>query len=392
MLSPGRSRGPRPRLSRVAEDVPDGPSRRPASGTTDPEDRASYRSYLGWISCGGPPFITYSDPVQRAKRSVPPQMSADTGSSAKRGYLRLGGWLRDKTVVVFESRFPRELAGLLERRGAVVVCAPSMREVAAPDSPSVIGFVRDVANGDLDAVVFLTGVGCRICFESAESLGLSKEFRQGLSAMVSVCRGPKPVAVLRRAGLAPTAVAPEPHTTEQLVGLLQEMQSELVFKRVALQHYGEDNVRVRQVLESMGCTVSDVRPYRWALPEDVSALERGVQMVVSGEVDAVCFTSSPQVANVVAVAERMGLLEDLKVMLANPAAPDAVAAPHGVSNAAGEGSVAAADHKRVVVAAVGPVAAKALRDLGARVDVEPERPKMADFVRALDALEERASD
>lgn len=303
----------------------------------------------------------------------------------------MGGWLEGKKVVVFESRFPRELAGLLERRGAVVVCAPSIREVAAPDSPSVIGFVRGVADGDLDGVVFLTGVGCRICFESAEALGLSKEFRQGLSGMVSVCRGPKPVAVLRRAGLEPTAVAPEPHTTEQLVGLLQEMRSKFESKRVALQHYGEDNVRVRQALESMGCTVSDVRPYRWDLPEDVSALEKGVHMVVSGEVDAVCFTSSPQVANVATVAERMGLLEDLKTMLGSPDATEPLAAPEGVSGAAGEGSVVAGKGKKVVVAAVGPVAASALRDLGVKVDVEPDRPKMADFVRALDALQESGS-
>jgi uroporphyrinogen-III synthase len=44
---------------------------------------------------------------------------------------------------------------------------------------------------------------------------------------------------------------------------------------------------------------------------------------------------------------------------------------------------------RVVVAAVGPVAARALREHGIRVDLEPQHPKMGPLVRDLASYFER---
>jgi uroporphyrinogen-III synthase len=71
-------------------------------------------------------------------------------------------------------------------------------------------------------------------------------------------------------------------------------------------------------------------------------------------VDALCVTSATQVHNLFSVAEKEGraaaLLEGLQ---------------------------------RAVVAAVGPVAASALRDHGMHVDVEPEHPHMGTMMRDL---------
>ncbi len=275
------------------------------------------------------------------------------------GNTEPAGWIAGKTVVSLESRFPREFAGLIERRGGKVVQAPSMKEVPDPESASVGEFVEGVSQGRFGAVVLLTGVGTRMCIEAAERKDLTEGFLSGLRETTVICRGPKPVAVLRKNGVEPTEMAPEPHTSEELAAVLRRRAAELDGQRVALQHYGVDNPYIREVLESVGAEVFDVYPYTWGLPDDVGPLERACRLIAEGRVDAVCFTSSPQVANLVEVASRAGILADLKAALS----------------------------AAVVPAAVGPVAAAALEEVGIRPLVRPSRPKMADLVRALDNFE-----
>lgn len=269
------------------------------------------------------------------------------------------GWLSGKTVVSLESRFPREFAGLIERRGGRVVQAPSLKEVPDPESATVREYIKRMATRSFEMVVLLTGVGTRMCIEASERMGLASDFLSGLGATKTICRGPKPVAVLRKHGIEPTEMAPEPHTSEELAGVLRRRGAEIRGRRVALQHYGADNPYIRDVLESGGAEVFDVYPYTWGLPDDAGPLLDAIALVARREVDAVCFTSSPQVANMLEVAEGAGLLADLKAALTGD----------------------------VLAAAVGPVAAKSLSEAGIHPRVRPERPKMADLVRALDALE-----
>jgi uroporphyrinogen-III synthase len=272
-----------------------------------------------------------------------------------------GGWLQGKIVVSLESRFPKEFAGLIERRGGTVIQAPSLVEIPDPGSPSVHRFVEGVAEGSFAMVVLLTGVGTRMCIEASERAGRLEEFCSGLAKVKTICRGPKPVAVLRKNGIEPTEMAPEPHTSEQLASVLNRRATEVRGQQVALQHYGVDNPFIRSVLDSLGGDVFDVYPYTWGLPDDTGPLADAIDKVARRDVDAVCFTSSPQVANMVEVAKNRGILADLVIALS----------------------------EAVVAAAVGPVAAKALLEYGIQPQVQPSRPKMADLVRALDAFDGR---
>ncbi|MER3395348.1 MAG: hypothetical protein C4319_00970 [Acidimicrobiia bacterium] len=268
------------------------------------------------------------------------------------------GWLAGKTVVALESRFPKEFAGLIERRGGRVVSAPSLREIPDPHAPSVHRYIEGVVEGVYGMVVLLTGVGTRLCIETSSEIGLENEFLLGLASTTTICRGPKPVAVLRKHGIEPTEMAPEPHTSEQLANVLRRRGSEIAGREVALQHYGSDNAFIRQELRSLGAKVFDVYPYTWGLPENIGPLQEAVRLIASHEVDAVCFTSRPQVKNLLEVARSMGLLAEVKEAFAGS----------------------------VVPAAVGPVAAASLFEEEILPKVEPNRPKMADLVRALDSL------
>ena len=102
--------------------------------------------------------------------------------------------------------------------------------------------------------------------------------------------------------------------------------------------------------------------YRWALPEDTGPLESLFDDLLAARIDALVVTSQVQVRHLYEIARRQGLAAALPELLLG----------------------------RVVVAAVGPVAAKALREHGIRVDLEPEHPKMGPMVRDLASHFERA--
>jgi uroporphyrinogen-III synthase len=101
----------------------------------------------------------------------------------------------------------------------------------------------------------------------------------------------------------------------------------------------------------------DALPYRWALPEDVGPLRTAVGELEAGTLDALLITSQPQVRHLFEVAEDQGRAGALRQAL----------------------------NTHVTVAAVGPVARRALEALGVRVPVEPSQPKMVPLVDALAA-------
>ena len=55
-------------------------------------------------------------------------------------------------------------------------------------------------SGNLDIMIFLTGVGAKFLISEAESIGLKDPFLGALEKITVVVRGPKPVAALRQFG------------------------------------------------------------------------------------------------------------------------------------------------------------------------------------------------
>ena len=263
--------------------------------------------------------------------------------------------LQGRTLVTLEARMPSELAGLIERHGGRAVSAPAMREAPLPDRPEVTAFVDAICEGRVEAVVFLTGVGARAVIGAADALGKRDVLIESLRQSKVVCRGPKPVAVMRSHKVPIDLVAPEPYTSEALIEAIRGQGWDLGSKRVALQHYGEVNAYVRDELAAMGAEVLEVSLYRWELPRDLGPLEEAIVKMARGEVDGVLFTTQVQVRHLFSVAERMGLKDALKEALAS----------------------------RVVVAPVGPVCVRALAEEGVRPHVTPKHPKMGPLVLAV---------
>jgi uroporphyrinogen-III synthase len=247
--------------------------------------------------------------------------------------------LTGRVIAIPETREIEIFAAMLERRGATVVRCPMVAIRDAPDPAPVLHWSRAFAQGSCDDLILLTGEGLRrilSCIERNEP-SLRDPFVQALGPVRKITRGPKPARALRELGLKPDVAAEVP-TTEGVINSLRPHN--LKGRRVGLQLYGtEPNRLLVDFLEGAGANVFLVAPYVYADAADDQAVLNLVKRLDAGEVDAIAFTSTPQVERLFSVAP-----------------PDAVAKALS----------------KTVVAAIGPVVADTLRKHGIEARVTPE--------------------
>ena len=272
--------------------------------------------------------------------------------------------LNGRTIAFVEARMTSEMAGLIERHGGVPYPAPVLQEVYLKDSPEVQQLVLDTCAGRIDAVTLLTGVGTQALVSTAAAMGREEEFIHALDQLTVIARSPKPARVLRRHKIHIDVMPPEPYTTADLVNSLQEW--DLSGKVVALQHYGGPNRPLVAHLQDKGAEVREVTLYTWGLPEDEAPVLSMIDDISKGAIDAIAFTSQPQVGNLLTIAAKADKEETLRRSL-------------GVAGRAEDGEPKAG----AVVASVGPVCSRRLREADLPVDVEPDHPHMGNLVLAL---------
>jgi uroporphyrinogen decarboxylase len=244
------------------------------------------------------------------------------------------------------------MAGLIERFGGLAMVSPSMREVAITENRDAIDFANRVMTGQIDVIIFMTGVGIRHLLAEVERHVDRGRLLAAISDMTTIVRGPKPAAVLKELGLQPTYRVGEPNTWREVLSTVDEHVN-VAQQTVGLQEYGQPNASLVAGLEARGAHVLSVKVYRWDLPLDLAPLEANVRAIAAGEVDVALFTSSHQVVNLLRMAERLQLTEPVR---------------RGMS--------------RVLVASIGPTTSETLRELDFRVDVEPEHSRMGQLVAA----------
>lgn len=249
--------------------------------------------------------------------------------------------LAGRTVAVPETRLLDVLSRLLEARGARVLACPLVAIHDPEDFGDVDRWLGAVCEDGLDDLVLLTGEGLRRLLRRAEALRLRNSFRDALAACRTVTRGPKPAAALREIGLKPVLAA----TTPTSQGVIECLRGEsLQGRSVGVQYYGTEPVdELAAFLAAQAGEVLPVFPYRYADEAEDRRVDALIDALVAGEVDAITFTSSPQVRRLYAVARR------------------------GEREAALDAALAAC-----CVVAVGPVVADTLRARGVAVTVSPE--------------------
>jgi uroporphyrinogen-III synthase len=249
--------------------------------------------------------------------------------------------LEGRTIALAEARQLEELAQMLEKEGARTVRCPLLGILDSPDEAAVVGWLRGLIAGDFDWVVLFTGEGVRRLLGFAERNGMREPVVAALGRARLLTRGPKPVKALREVGLVPTLVAAAP-TTEGVIASLRGQA--LRGLTVGVQRYSESNPELTDFLTQAGAAERPVQPYRYAPASDADRIAELVQQMANGSIDAIVFTSSPQVDRMFEVAEERHLTAQLR---------------DGLS--------------RTRVASVGPVLSQHLIRFGVPVNICPEQ-------------------
>jgi uroporphyrinogen-III synthase len=264
----------------------------------------------------------------------------------------MAGLLENISVAILEHRFTKEFSTLFEKLGATVYACPLLEEKPVENRDELQLFVRSVLDGQIDMMIFLTGVGARFLVAESESMGERDAFLQALGHLTIVVRGPKPVAALRQLGLR-AQVTPENPTTE---GVIEALRSQdLRGRRVGVQLYGTPNPQLVSALEAKGASVRAVQVYAYGAAADSGAVSTLVGRILDGGVRVVAFTSAPQVRMLLDFAAQSNVADALREAL----------------------------NTKVAVAAVGEVTSRALHENGIVPRIVPAQSKMAALVQAV---------
>ncbi|GAA1208598.1 uroporphyrinogen-III synthase [Prauserella alba] len=252
-------------------------------------------------------------------------------------------------IGITAARRADELGALLVRKGATVRNGPAIRIVPLADDSELHAATRLLLDEPVDVVVVTTGIGFRGWAEAAEGWGIGDELIERLGHSRVLTRGPKAKGAVRSAGLSEVYSPASESNAELLQHLLDSGVDGL---RIAVQLHGQPLPYFVEALRAAGADVVEIPVYRWVGPADPGPLDRLIDAVLDGAIDAMPFTSAPAAASMLAMASRTGR---------HAALVDALSS-------------------RVLVACVGPITAGPLAAVGIPT-VQPRRARIGALAR-----------
>jgi uroporphyrinogen-III synthase len=212
--------------------------------------------------------------------------------------------LAGRRIALVEHRELDRLGRMLEEQGAATLRCPLVAIADIPDPAPVRAWLERAIAAPFDDLVLMTGEGLRRLCGAAARGGLDTAFRGALARMRTVTRGPKPTRALREIGLSPGLRAAVP-TTDGIIAALSG--EDLAGRRIGLQLPPDAPSRLADFLSEAGALPDPVAPYVYVPQADPQAITGLIDAMSRGEVDAIAFTSAPQVARLfdAAAADRI---------------------------------------------------------------------------------------
>jgi uroporphyrinogen III methyltransferase / synthase len=255
----------------------------------------------------------------------------------------LYGW----TVLVPRTKDQAgEMSERLTSYGALPIEVPTIA-VEPPRSPAQMErAVKGLVDGRFQWVVFTSTNAVRAVWEKFGEFGLDA---RAFSGVKIACVGESTADRVRAFGISPELV---PAGEQSSLGLLDDFPPyDSVFdpvNRVLLPRADIATEALAEGLRERGWEIEDVTAYRTVRAAPPPAATR--EMIKTGGFDAVCFTSSSTVRNLVGIAGK--------------------------------------PHARTIIACIGPKTAETAAEFGLRVDVQPDTAAVGPLV---DALAEHAA-
>jgi uroporphyrinogen-III synthase len=255
-------------------------------------------------------------------------------------------------IGVTSDRRAEDLIDALERRGATVLHAPTLRIAHSQHDDQLIEDTRQIISRRPDMLLATTSYGIRRWFEVSDAAGLGQDLVDALQETAILVRGPKARGGIRAAGLSDVGMSDAETTASLVTRALAQFPAP---QTIAVQLHGYTDERQLERLRDAGHTVLTVAPYRWLKPdENDERVHRLIDAIVTRQLDAVTFTSAPAVDAMLGAAQFLGCYDE----------------------------VLDAFHSEVLAAAVGPVTAAPLIAAGIE-PIQPDRFRMGALIRLL---------
>ncbi|MCP2261724.1 uroporphyrinogen-III synthase /uroporphyrinogen-III C-methyltransferase [Streptoalloteichus tenebrarius] len=293
---------------------------------------------------------------QRTVDTTLATLAADAGELAGPLVVTIGAaaggraklsWWESRALYGWKVLVPRtkEQAGAMSDRlrshGAIPVEVPTI-SVEPPRSPAQMErAVKGLVDGRYQWVIFTSTNAVRAVWEKFREFGLDA---RAFSGVKIACIGEATAEKVRSFGIQPELIPSGEQTSEGLLADFPPHDDILdPVDRVLLPRADIATETLAAGLRDRGWEIDDVTAYRTVRAAPPPADTR--EMIKTGGFDAVCFTSSSTVRNLVGIAGK--------------------------------------PHARTIVACIGPATAETAREFGLRVDVQPEVAQVPALVEAL---------
>ncbi|HEX8305475.1 MAG TPA: uroporphyrinogen-III synthase [Jatrophihabitans sp.] len=256
-------------------------------------------------------------------------------------------WWESRALFGWKILVPRtkEQAGAMSDRlrdfGAVPIEVPTIA-VEPPRTPTQMErAIKGLVTGRYEWIVFTSTNAVKAVREKFEEFGLDARAFAGVKI---ACVGEQTAEAVRAFGIRPELVPSGEQSSEGLLADFPPYDDVLdPIDRVLLPRADIATETLAEGLRERGWEIDDVTAYRTVRAAPPAAEIRDA--IKSGGFQAVCFTSSSTVRNLVGIAGK--------------------------------------PHNRTVVACIGPQTAATAREFGLRVDVQPETANVTSLIEAL---------
>ncbi|MEO6700960.1 MAG: uroporphyrinogen-III synthase [Jatrophihabitantaceae bacterium] len=265
-------------------------------------------------------------------------------------------WWESRALFGWKILVPRtkEQAGAMSERlrdyGAVPVEVPTIA-VEPPRTPTQMErAIKGLVTGRYEWIVFTSTNAVKAVREKFEDFGLDARAFAGVKI---ACVGEQTAEAVRAFGIRPELLPSGEQSSEGLLADFPPYDDVLdPIDRVLLPRADIATETLAEGLRQRGWEIDDVTAYRTVRAAPPAAEIRDA--IKSGGFQAVCFTSSSTVRNLVGIAGK--------------------------------------PHNRTVVACIGPQTAATAREFGLRVDVQPETANVAALIDALAEFAQRRAE
>jgi len=255
-------------------------------------------------------------------------------------------------VLSLETRREREVEKLIRTYNGDPLVVPSMREIPLSSNTDCVEFGRRLLEGEVDLIVFMTGVGVVKMMEVLSATFDREKILEQLRKREIVARGVKPVAALRELQIPVAVTTAEPSTWREVLAQMDKKYGDKLARYdIAVQEYGATNPELIAELVHRCASVTKVPVYQWGLPLDIAPLQGAIREIIDGSIDVVLFMTAVQVIHLFHVASDMGVADEMRRAL-----------------------------ESIAIISVGPTTTEEILHYGLKPDFEPSRPRMGFMV------------